>query len=72
MDHFIGNVSTALSYDDKITAEFIDKYSRYFFIPKKFSVESVKGKMFSVMPFGVAENIYYNGLKYPLMVKIWL
>ncbi|MGQ4002213.1 thiamine diphosphokinase [Francisellaceae bacterium CB299] len=66
MDHFIGNVSTALGYDKKISVEFIDKYSRYFFIPKKFTVEDVKGKMFSVMPFGVAENIHYNGLKYPL------
>ena len=66
MDHFIGNVSTALGYDKKIAVEFIDKYSRYFFIPNDFSIDHVKDKMFSVMPFGIAEDIHYNGLKYPL------
>jgi len=66
MDHFIGNVSTALRYDKKIAIEFIDAYSRYFFITNDFSINDVKGKMFSAMPFGVAENIHYNGLKYPL------
>ena len=66
MDHFIGNVSTALRYGKKILIEFVDKYSRYFFIQKDFSVDNVKGKMFSVMPFGIAENIHYNGLEYPL------
>jgi thiamine pyrophosphokinase len=66
MDHFIGNISTALRYDKKISIEFIDKYSCYFFIPTNFTIDRVKGKMFSVMPFGVAENIHYNGLEYPL------
>ncbi len=65
MDHFIGNMSTALKYNEKIEIEFIDKYSRYFFIAKNFSVDGVIGKMFSVMPFGIVENIHYNGLKYP-------
>ena len=66
MDHFIGNVSTALRYDKKISIAFIDAYSRYFFIPTNFTIDGVRGKMFSVMPFGIAENIHYNGLKYPL------
>ncbi|AHH46787.1 thiamine pyrophosphokinase [Francisella tularensis subsp. holarctica PHIT-FT049] len=66
MDHFLCNISIAKNYKQKIKIEFIDIYSRYFFIPKKFAVSGVVGKMFSVMPFGYAENIYYNGLRYPL------
>ncbi|QIV94267.1 thiamine diphosphokinase [Allofrancisella frigidaquae] len=66
MDHFLGNISTAKSYKKKIEIEFIDIYSRYFFISKEFTISGVLGRMFSVMPFGSAVNIYYNGLKYPL------
>ncbi|QIW10246.1 thiamine diphosphokinase [Francisella sp. LA112445] len=66
MDHFLCNISIAKNYIKKINIEFIDIYSRYFFIPKNFSIKEVIGRMFSVMPFGSAEDIYYNGLKYPL------
>ncbi|ASG68012.1 thiamine pyrophosphokinase [Francisella halioticida] len=66
MDHFLCNISIAKNYMKKINIEFIDKYSRYFFIPKEFSITDVRGKMFSVMPFGSARDIYYNGLRYPL------
>lgn len=66
MDHFLCNISVAKNYFGKVEIEFVDIYSRYFFIPKKFSISGVLGKMFSVMPFGYANNIYYNGLKYPL------
>ncbi|QUE31996.1 thiamine diphosphokinase [Francisella philomiragia] len=66
MDHFLCNITIAKNYMQKIEIEFIDIYSRYFFIPKKYTVSGVLGKMFSVMPFGYAENIYYNGLRYPL------
>ncbi|AXH33429.1 thiamine diphosphokinase [Francisella opportunistica] len=66
MDHFLCNISTAKKHKQKIDIEFIDIYSRYFFISKNFVVTGVNGKMFSVMPFGYAENIYYNGLRYPL------
>ncbi|MED7819580.1 MULTISPECIES: thiamine diphosphokinase [unclassified Francisella] len=66
MDHFLCNISIAKNYIKRINIEFIDIYSRYFFIPNKFSISRVKGRMFSVMPFGSAEDIYYNGLRYPL------
>ncbi|QWU99919.1 MULTISPECIES: thiamine diphosphokinase [Francisella] len=66
MDHFLCNISIAKNYMRRLDIEFIDTYSRYFFIPKKYSIGGVLGKMFSVMPFGYAENIYYNGLRYPL------
>ncbi|MDE4978394.1 thiamine diphosphokinase, partial [Francisella tularensis subsp. holarctica] len=60
------NISIAKNYKQKIEIEFIDIYSRYFCIPKKFAVSGVVGKMFSFMPFGYVENIYYNGLRYPV------
>lgn len=66
MDHFLSNMSIAKRYKSKITIEFVDMYSKFFFISKKYSINGVKGKMFSVMPFGYAKDIYYNGLKYPL------
>jgi len=66
MDHFLSNMSIAKKYKYKVDIEFLDVYSRYFFIPKKYLVNGVKGRMFSVMPFGYANDIYYNGLKYPL------
>ncbi|GAB4224153.1 MAG: thiamine diphosphokinase [Francisella sp.] len=66
MDHFLSNISVAKKYKNEIEIEFIDIYSRYFFIPKKFTISGVLGKMFSVMPFGYADDIYYNGLRYPL------
>lgn len=66
MDHFLCNITIAKNYKNKIEIEFIDIYSRYFFIPKEYSVTGVEGRMFSVMPFGYAQDIYYNGLAYPL------
>ncbi|WP_150468226.1 thiamine diphosphokinase [Francisella sp. SYW-9] len=66
MDHFLCNISIAKNYIKKINIEFVDIYSKYFFIPKNFSITGVKGKMFSVMPFGSAQDIYYNGLRYQL------
>lgn len=66
MDHFLCNITIAKKYLTKIDIEFIDKYSKYFFIPKDFAISNVKGKMFSVMPFGFAKDLYYKGLKYPL------
>ena len=59
-------MSIAKNYRSIIDIEFVDIYSRYFLIPKEYSITGVKGRMFSVMPFGYAKNIYYNGLKYPL------
>ncbi|MDE4969792.1 thiamine diphosphokinase, partial [Francisella tularensis subsp. holarctica] len=48
MDNFLCNISIAKNYKQKIEIEFIDIYSIYFFIPKKFAVSGVVGKMFSV------------------------
>lgn len=65
-DHFLGNLSVAFFFKDKINLKFFDEYSSYFFIPKEFSISGVKGKMISLMPFPIAKNIITKGLKWPL------
>ena len=65
-DHFLGNLSVAFAFKDKVSLRFFDEYSSYYFIPKKFTISDVKGKMISLMPFPVAKNIETKGLKWPL------
>ncbi len=65
-DHFLGNLSVAFAFKDKINLQFFDDYSSYYFIPKEFSISNVKGKMISLMPFPIARNIETKGLKWPL------
>ena len=66
MDHFLSNMSIAKKYKNKLNLIFIDEYSKYFFTKKIQIVKNVKNKMFSILPFPFATNIYYKGLKYPL------
>jgi len=65
-DHFLGNLSVAFFFKDKLNLRFFDNYSSYYFIPKEFSISDVKDKMISLMPFPIAKNIETNGLKWPL------
>jgi len=65
-DHFLGNLSVAFFFKDKLKLIFFDNYSSYYFIPKKFSISDVKDKMISLMPFPIAKNIETKGLKWPL------
>jgi len=65
-DHFLGNLSVAFAFKDKVSLRFFDEYSSYYFIPKDFSISDVKGKMISLMPFPIAKNIETKGLKWPL------
>jgi len=65
-DHFLGNLSVAFFFKEKVNLHFFDDYSSYYFIPKKFSISGVRGKMISLMPFPIAKNIETKGLKWPL------
>ena len=65
-DHFLGNLSVAFAFKDKINLHFFDDYSSYYFIPKKITISDVKAKMISLMPFPIAKNIETKGLKWPL------
>lgn len=65
-DHFLGNLSVAFAFKDKLNLRFFDEYSSYYFIPKDFSISGVKDKMISLMPFPIAKSIETVGLKWPL------
>lgn len=65
-DHFLGNLSVAFFFKDKLNLRFFDNYSSYYFIPKEFAISDVKDKMISLMPFPIAKNIETKGLKWPL------
>ncbi|SDE02334.1 thiamine diphosphokinase [Riemerella columbipharyngis] len=65
-DHFLGNISVAYHFKKLMKIIFYDEFSRYFFIPKNFSVEGVKGKMISLYPFPYAKNIVSKGVKWCL------
>ncbi|WP_278351980.1 thiamine diphosphokinase [Chryseobacterium gleum] len=65
-DHFLGNLTVAYAFKDRIELKFYDEYSEYYFIPKSFKVEGVQNKMISLYPFPVAENIVTKGLNWPL------
>lgn len=65
-DHFLGNLSVAFFFKDKLNLRFFDNYSSYYFISKEFSIFDVKDKMISLMPFPIAKNIETKGLKWPL------
>ncbi|TWP28314.1 thiamine diphosphokinase [Apibacter muscae] len=65
-DHFIGNLSTALYFKNKLKITFYDDYSKFFFSNHKTHLTNVKGKIISLIPFFKAENIQTQGLQYPL------
>lgn len=66
MDHFLGNLTVAYCFKDKIEIKFFDEFSSYYFIPKDFVLKGVKGKLISLYPFPVAENVVTSGLNWPL------
>lgn len=65
-DHFLGNLTVAFGYKDRLDIRFYDEFSEYYFIPKSITVQNVKGKMISLYPFPSIENITTEGLNWPL------
>lgn len=65
-DHFLGNLSTASRFKDKIRITFHDDYSVFFFSPKVLKLEAVKNKMISLYPFPRAISVQSKGLFYSL------
>lgn len=66
MDHFLGNLHVAQLFSHLLNITFYDAYGRYFFAEKHVVLNDVNGKMISLYPFPVAENIKTTGLKWPL------
>lgn len=66
MDHFLGNLTTAHFFKNKMELNFYDDYSHYFFSLKKHYLSGVKGKMISLYPFPMAEGVFTEGLHWDL------
>jgi thiamine pyrophosphokinase len=65
-DHFLGNLTVAYTFKDKMSLKFYDEFSEYYFIPSSFSVKGVNNKMISLYPFPYVENITTKGVNWPL------
>lgn len=65
-DHFLGNISTALAWKDKLNITFYDDFGKYFFINNTFAISNILNKNISLIPFPKAKGVVTTGLKYPL------
>src|SRR5690606_33138307 len=65
-DHYLGNLSVACKYKEKLSIIFFDDYSYYFFAEKNTRLQGYKDRMISLYPFPEANGITTEGLKYPL------
>ena len=65
-DHFLGNLTVAFGFKNKMNIQFFDEFSEYYFIPESFSIYGVKDRIVSLYPFPSVENINTKGLKWEL------
>jgi len=65
-DHFLGNLTAAFKFKDRLKITFYDEFGSYFFIAPEFSIKGVKGKIISLIPFWSAKGIITKGLKWSL------
>ena len=66
MDHFLGNLTVAFQFKDKLKVTFFDDQSTYFFSPNLLVLKDCIGRMISLYPFPKAENIITKGLNWEL------
>lgn len=66
MDHFLGNLTAAFRYKERLSITFYDEFSRYFFSPKNLVLNNMKGEIISLYPFPEAHHISTNGLNWEL------
>lgn len=63
-DHFLGNLTSAFCFKDKIKMTFYDHAGRFFFLEKTDSFSCNQGDMISFYPFYEAKSVYATNLKY--------
>ncbi|MEC5394419.1 thiamine diphosphokinase [Bergeyella sp. RCAD1439] len=66
MDHFLGNLTVAFAFREKLELRFFDEYSTYYFIPEEAELKGVYGRTISLYPFPVAHNVRTEGLRWRL------
>lgn len=65
-DHFLGNLTVAYTFKDRMNIKFYDEFSEYYFIPNHFTLKGVKNRMISLYPFPSVNHITTKGLNWPL------
>ncbi|KMQ65523.1 thiamine pyrophosphokinase [Chryseobacterium angstadtii] len=65
-DHFLGNLTVAYAFKDRLNIKFYDEFSEYYFVPNNFKLKGAKNKMISLYPFPFVDNITTTGLNWPL------
>lgn len=65
-DHFLGNLTTAVKYKEKLRISFHDDFSVFFFTQKEIRLKEVYNRMISLYPFPEAKNVCSEGLFYHL------
>lgn len=65
-DHFLGNLTVAYAFKDKMKITFYDEFSEYYFIPNHFTLKGMKNRMISLYPFPLVNNMTTKGLNWPL------
>lgn len=65
-DHFLGNLTAGLKFQNKLGIQFFDDYSCYFFAEKQTKLDGFIGRTISLYPFPVTMGVKTEGLKYPL------
>lgn len=65
-DHFLGNLSVALAWKEKLNIQFFDEFGSFYFIPNQFEISNVASKIVSLIPFPEALEITTSGLEFPL------
>ncbi|MBT3293136.1 thiamine diphosphokinase [Candidatus Peregrinibacteria bacterium] len=66
LDHFMGNLSVAKKYKDKVNIVFIEPEQYFFFMKGNTSLNNVLNKTISILPFPKIENIKSKGLLFEL------
>ncbi|MFV0541579.1 MAG: thiamine diphosphokinase [Aestuariibaculum sp.] len=65
-DHFLGNLSVALKWKNRLDLTFFDNYGRYFLLNENTQLTNCLHKIVSLVPFPEAHGIITQGLQYPL------
>ena len=66
MDHFIANLSVAKKFKEKLKLTFVDPVYKYYFLDNDTTLENVRDKIISIIPFPKVEKIKTSGLKFEL------
>ncbi len=66
MDHFLGNLSVAYQFKERLDIRFFDQYASFYFIPPHYELELSKGQLVSLYPFPQAHGVKTSGLNWEL------